>query len=286
MRKPLLGTVAALLFSTAACSGTGAGPGAAAPDPSPVAARGFPGFDTSLYPGDDVMRTWRVASPYRWVGYYLPAPCHRDASWAGKRATLEAIGWGTAVLYVGQQAWEGVLDPAPGDSSSASRPIVCSRTLLADSTGRRDADDAIRRASADGFPRGTVIFLDIEPVATVSNALRNYYSAWTRRVVEDGRYHPGLYAHRRNAAEIIGHMRAISADAGASLAGRSIEIPLWLASPSGDFSLVQAPRESGTDAASVWQGRLTFDESWAGVKIRIDANVADSPSPSAPRPRP
>ena len=66
------------------------------------------------------------------------------------------------------------------------------------------------------------------------------------------------------------------------MAGSGRTIPLWLAAPAGDFSLAQAPRESGVDAASIWQGRLTFDEAWGGVTLRIDANVADSPSPSAP----
>lgn len=279
MQSLKLSLAASLLALAAACSGTPAA-GSAAPE----AARGFPGFDTSLYPGDQALRTWRTSSPYRWVGYYLPAPCHRDASWSGKRSTLEAMGWGTAVIYVGQQAWEGTPDRSPGDSAAANRPIICSRTLLSDSTGRANADDAISRTAADGFPRGTVIFLDIEPMTAVSPAMRAYYTAWTKRVVEDGRYRAGLYAHRRNAIEIHGHMRAVSADAGASMAELTATVPLWLAAPTGDFSLVQAPREAGLDAASIWQGRLTFDETWGGVRLRIDSNVADSPSPSAPAP--
>jgi len=70
-----------------------------------------PGFDTSFYPGDATMSAWRQpASPYEWVGYYLQAPCHRDASWMGKRSTLTAMGWGLAVLFVGQQTFDGVPD--------------------------------------------------------------------------------------------------------------------------------------------------------------------------------
>src|SRR5207302_11448240 len=42
------------------------------------------GFDTFAYPGDDAMRAWLTADkPYRWVGYYLSAPCHTDSSWEG-----------------------------------------------------------------------------------------------------------------------------------------------------------------------------------------------------------
>src|SRR5687768_8625688 len=77
--------------------------------------RGYPGFDTGRYPGEAAMRAWYDGSPFRWVGYYLPSPCHRDASWAGTRAALQRIGWGTAVLYVGQQAFENqaVTDTLP-----------------------------------------------------------------------------------------------------------------------------------------------------------------------------
>ncbi len=67
------------------------------------------GFDTYVYPGDDAMLAWRDDDvPYEWVGYYLPAPCHKSDSWSGKRATLTNMGWGLAVIYVGQQVWSGV----------------------------------------------------------------------------------------------------------------------------------------------------------------------------------
>jgi hypothetical protein len=65
------------------------------------------GFDTYAYPGDDVMLAWRHESvPYEWVGYYLPAPCHDGTTWMGKRARLAEMGWGMAVIYVGQQTWD------------------------------------------------------------------------------------------------------------------------------------------------------------------------------------
>lgn len=54
------------------------------------------GFDTYRYPGDAVMRAWRHSDvPYEWVGYYLPAPCHKGRTWMGKRERLAnmAGGW-------------------------------------------------------------------------------------------------------------------------------------------------------------------------------------------------
>lgn len=72
------------------------------------ATRSFPGFDTNIYPGDRAMRAWRADETYKWVGYYLPAPCHKDKSWSGKREFLKDMGWGLAVIYVGQQTWDRV----------------------------------------------------------------------------------------------------------------------------------------------------------------------------------
>ena len=91
---------------------------------SSITGKGHLGFDTGIYPGDETMRVWRATAPYKWVGYYLPAPCRRDASWAGKRQTLSAMGWGLAVLYVGQQTWEGVPERTAA-ADTAPRPIVC-----------------------------------------------------------------------------------------------------------------------------------------------------------------
>ena len=275
------------LVLASACAGTpvrtatGAGiPGT----PASGTPRAYPGFDAATYPGDDTMQRWRSASPYRWVGYYLPAPCHRDATWAGTSARLERMGWGIAVLYVGQQAWEGVPDRSSTDSAGAARPIICSRTLLTAQQGRIDADDAIARAAADGFSRGSVIYLDIEPVSAVSQPMKDYYRAWTHRLLEEGRFTPGLYAHRRNVAEIHADMRAVHADVRGTAAATQPAVPVWVAAPSPTFSVVQAPRELGVDIANIWQGRVDVDESWGGVSLRIDANVASTPSPSAPRP--
>ena len=54
------------------------------------------GFDTHTYPGDKTMRAWINApgAPYRWVGYYLPSPCHKDKSWTGTSAEARRHGLG------------------------------------------------------------------------------------------------------------------------------------------------------------------------------------------------
>ena len=281
----------AMVAAACASGGTAGGGGQITlPGPAPRAAAGFAGFDTGIYPGDAAMRSWRQTSPYQWVGYYLPAPCHRDASWSGKREALIGMGWGTAVIYLGQQDWAAAPNRAPApdttaraDSAAAQQPAAnaaaapaCSATLLSAARGGTEAADAISKTAAEGFPSGTVIYLDVERVTTVSAALADYVRGWVDGVLADGRYTPGIYVHRLNADAI-----ATAARAAYTARGRQGEPPFWVTSSTG-FSLELAPSASGVPYADVWQGPLDVNETWGGYTIQIDANVANTRSPSAP----
>lgn len=268
------GTAAAAAV-IASCGGSVTSPDAPAVVPSVVS---HPGFDTSLYPGDAAMRSWsRPGSPYEWVGYYLPAPCHRDATWSGRQAALRGMGWGLAVLYVGQQTWEGV--PQIGSDVRGVRvqaSVVCSRTLLSAEQGAAEGSDAIARAVGEGFAAGTVIFLDLEPMSTIPPAMHAYYRSWVRRLLQDGRYRPGIYCHRKNAAELFA---AVSEDwSAANIAGAP---QFWIASTTG-FALGRSPTDVGMPFAAAWQGLLDVSQAWSGVTLHIDVSVARERSPSVP----
>ena len=266
------------------------------------------GFDTFAYPGDDAMHAWATADkPYRWVGYYLSASCHSDSSWEGKRETLSSMGWGMAVIYVGQQTW----GKTPGQKVAitryitkrvrqvktrngrrvvsyvnkrvpirvlvaprASRGSSCSTQFVNAARGTADANDAIAKTAEEGFANGTVIFLDIERMETVPRAMRDYYEAWTKRVIDDGRFRPAYYAHSFNADQIYGDVKQVLAAAGVSN-----DPPFWIASERG-FAIDKAPTEVGHAFAQVWQGLLDVVETHNGVRLPIDVNVAQLPSPS------
>lgn len=263
---------AALLLAATGCTRAGTLP-LPSPPTGPVAVPGVhPGFDTSLYPGEAAMRAWWGSSPYRWVGYYLASPCHRDASWMGARPALQRIGWGTAILYVGQQAFEGA---APNDTLPPER-IVCSNTLLTAERGRADARDAVAKAAAEGFPAGSTLFLDVERMQQLPPAMVIYYQAWQDEVLRDLRYRPGTYAHRLNAGELYA-----LAQTAYLRAGRRDAPPFWVSGGAG-FGLERPPAGSGFPFATVWQGALDTHRTHGGVTLRIDENVATLPSPSAP----
>jgi hypothetical protein len=256
-----------------------------------------PGFDTSLYPGDAAMAAWRKPpSPYEWVGYYLQAPCHRDASWMGKRATLTSMGWGLAVLYVGQQTFDGVPIVQSGNQSRSSPPtalartkvvdpmtrsdaisgVTCSRTLLTTEQGATDAIDAAGKTASEGFANGTTIFLDIEHMDAIPPSMHAYYRAWVQQILADGRFRPGIYVHKANAEAIHAGVVQAYADIHASGAAQ-----FWLTGSTG-FDVTRSPTESGFSFANVWQGIYEVDQTWNGATINIDVDVADRSSPSAP----
>lgn len=268
------------------------------------------GFDTYAYPGDNAMLAWRQdGAPYEWVGYYLPsAPCHKSDTWGGKRQTLTDMGWGLAVIYVGQQVWEGVPRQKIVQTRYVTKRVKqtrrvngrrvtryvrkrvpvkvvtyaraqpgqsCSTHLVSGARGIKDANDAIQRASAEGFSNNTVIFLDIERMDRVPEAMRDYYKAWTQRVLEDGRYRPGYYTHDFNAKSVYRDVARIYVNA-----GKLDQPPFWIASGRG-FTEDKEPHEVGHDFAQVWQGVLDVVQTHNGVQLPIDVNVSSVPSPSS-----
>lgn len=259
--------------------------------------KGFLGFDTFAYPGDETMRKWKNASPYQWVGYYLPAPCHKDDSWSGTRERLESMGWGIAVIYVGQQVWSGI-PRNPGvtyitrrvrTGGTKKRPRYrtvremrrvaigeCAAARVDAAHGRREAQDAIERTVAEGFPPGTVIYLDIERVEAMPQRMRDYYIAWTDRVLADRRYHVGAYVHSHNANAVFADMKAVFEKHGVTE-----EPHMWVAKGRG-FHPAAIPEEVGHAFAMAWQGVLDVTRRYAGIDLPIDENVSDRPNPSAP----
>jgi glycoside hydrolase-like protein len=225
------------------------------------------GFDTNIYPGDRTMAVWAKDGTYDWVGYYLPAPCHKDVSWSGKRDTLSSMGWGLAVVYVGQQVWSTKQKTKKGSS--------CSNAFVTAAHGTQEGNDAIAKVVAEGFPHGTVIFLDIERMDKITPAMRDYYKAWTKAVLEDGRYRAGFYTHADNAEAI--HSDIVSVF---KAAGDTTEPPFWIAGRTKVFDVDKMPTDVGHTFAAVWQGILDVTRTHSGIKLPIDINVSGVRSPS------
>jgi hypothetical protein len=255
------------------------------------------GFDTNVYPGDRAMDAWKRTGLYEWVGYYLAAPCHSDDSWSGKRAKLVNAGWGLAVIYVGQQTWgrsyarkKRVLVVKKQKNGREKRtyrtkhltriPVAtndgshCGVQFVNAAQGRIDARDAIAEARSEGFPNGTTIFLDVEFMDAVPQRMRDYYRAWTRQLLADGRFKPGMYVHTSNASTIYDDVTDEFERAG------DWHDPSFWITGSGGFSEYREPTDTGHEFATAWQGLLDVVREHNGVRLPVDVSVATTASPS------
>jgi hypothetical protein len=220
-----------------------------------------PGFDKRDFPGVAPMQTWMRESPYVWVGYYLQAPCFTGVPWTGNRAALQSQGWGLALIYVGQQA-----PGATANAGAAGSPDCGTKPLTAEQ-GAIDGAQAIAIASADGFPAGATIYLDIERSEILPVELVDYARGWVTRVLSRG-YTAGIYAHKVNANPLSQMQRAAF-----TAAGDATTPPFWIVNSVG-FALGKTPAESGYPFATIWQNPADAGEAWGGVTFRIDQNVA------------
>jgi Domain of unknown function (DUF1906) len=237
------------------------------------------GFDRNDYPGDENLAALRQS--FRFSGYWLNNPPGSSAnSWQGKRALLRSRGFGFLVLFNGRLYKQL---KAPADAA-----------LL----GGSDARSAAAAAKAEGFPRGTVIFLDQEEGGRLLPEQRAYLHAWADGVQQAG-YRGGVYCSgipfQESAKETVITAEDIRQHAG----GR--KIVYWVANdacpPSPGCALhAPPPGGSGVSFASVWQfsqspRRAKFARGCAdyardgncyapGGSIFVDFDTADSPDPS------
>lgn len=147
----------------------------------------FLGLDTAIYPGDNVMKLARTQANIAFTGFYLgPAPSHPDTGWMKKRTFLSKLGYGFAPVYVGQQ-----------QSGPGSHKISTAQGVI-------DGKNAAALAHAAGFPKASVIYLDIENGPPAMPMLLNYYVAWVKAVIGGG-FTAGVYCSHLLAAQLLAH---------------------------------------------------------------------------------
>ncbi len=136
------------------------------------------GFDRNDYPGDAAMAT--LHRTFAFTGYWLTNPPGENGnSWVGKREALKQAGWGFLVLANGRLDAEILKAGKAGISPAA--------------LGRKDAAGAIARAQGEGFPAGTVLFLDQEEGGRLLEEQAGYLLGWTEALAASG-FRAGVYA--------------------------------------------------------------------------------------------
>lgn len=200
--------------------------------------RSYFGFDRNRYPGDSAMGVLRKT--FSFCGYWLnQPPGESSSSWQGKRKILLSDGFGFLVLFNGR------LDK---ELRTPSSPI---------SLGTQDAYSAIEAAKEEGFPMGTIIFLDQEEGGRMLPEQRAYVYAWIDGINASG-YRAGVYCSGIPATETGGVTVITAFDLQGNSAGRKIAFFVYNDScpPSPGCALprsLPSPRQSGVPFAVVWQ---------------------------------
>ena len=131
------------------------------------------GMDRNDYPGAANMTTLRKT--FAFTGYWLnnpPGANHNN--WQGKRASLQAMGYGFLLLFNGREYAQ----------------LKASRNAAR--VGTNDAAGAVRAAQREGFSKAAIIFLDQEQGGRMLPEQRAYIHAWIDGVARAG-YRGGVY---------------------------------------------------------------------------------------------
>ena len=244
------------------------------------------GFDRNAYPGDANLKTLRQTFSY--TGFWLNhPPSTRTNTWSGKRQKLRAAGFGFLVLFNGRLYAE------------------LRNVARATSMGKSDARVSAAAAKREGFPRGTVIFLDQEQGGRMLPEQKAYIYSWVDGVVAAG-FRAGVYCSGIAATEDDGGTIVTADDIRRNAAGR--KIVFWVTndacppSPGCAFPRkAPSPKASGVDFADVWQFAQSPKRTDVAAgcpanyhpdgncyppgidpryRLHIDVNTATSPDPS------
>ena len=135
--------------------------------------RYYLGFDRNDYPGDEAMKLFR--REFAFTGYWLGnPPGEKRNSWAGKRELLRSEGFGFVLLFA-------------GPSSGQLRDQLYTRKRVAE-----DTQAAAAAARREGFPDGSIIFLDIEEGGRLPSTYSTYLKAWASELGRLG-FRAGVY---------------------------------------------------------------------------------------------
>ena len=200
-------------------------------------AQSFLGFDRNTYPGDNNLPS--LHQTFAFTGYWLNNPPGATSnSWTGKRATVEKAGLGFVVLYTG-------------------RTYAQLKGNDAEEIGAADGQAAIEAAKREGFPAGTIIFLDQEEGGRLLPAQKDYLFAWIDSVNAAG-YGAGVYCSGIQVTEGSGEMLDTADDINKDAGDR--HITYFIAndacppSPGCVFpKVLPEPKDSGLTYASLWQ---------------------------------
>jgi len=259
-------------------------PGIASPQSSQ---KYFLGFDRNDYPGDEAMKLLR--KDFSFTSFWLSNPPQtKSNSWSGKREYLRSLGYGFLLLLSG-----------PESAELRNEQYALKRA-------ENDVQTAANAARREGFPSGSLIFLDIEEGGRLPAIYLTYLGHWISGLAQQG-FRAGVYCSGISVDEGEG-VRLVTADFIRDQI-KPAELSFWVfndscpPSPGCETDVpLPSPGKSGVTFAQVWQfvrsprdketarhcrGYARDGNCYAAIdtarKFHLDLNVATSADPSAPQ---
>lgn len=251
-----------------------------------VQSSSYLGFDRNDYPGDANLKILRQT--FSFAGYWLNnPPSEKTNTWVGKRKAIESAGFGFLLLFNGRLY--------------ADLKSVPHATAL----GKSDARSAVKAARREGFPHGTVIFLDQEQGGRMLPEQKAYLYAWADAINGAG-FRAGIYCSGIGAKEDDGNTIVTADDIRQNAGGRKISyfITNDACPPSPGCVFPNPPpnpAKSGIGFADIWQfaqsprrkdfaagcpanynpdGNCYPSGVNAAQHLHVDVDLASSPDPS------
>ena len=226
------------------------------------------GFDVCGLPSVSKMQTWWNESPYSFYGLYLggiqlPSQCvAADAAWVN---AVHQQGWSFVPTWVGPQA-----PCSPWSHKMSSDPAVSYQQ------GRQEAQAASTKAASIGLTNdglgGTIIYYDMEVFGGADEACRqaasSFINGWVERLGELGNLAGGYGAHN-SYVEDWANITHIPDDVWAAS---------WYATGYDPYATVYGIswlEGLWTHHQRIRQYAGDHHESWGGIGITIDSDVAD-----------
>jgi hypothetical protein len=222
---------------------------------SATSAPAYLGFDRNNYPGDQNLKVLRQTFSY--TGFWLNhPPSARTNTWSGKRRTLQSAGFGFLVLFNGRLFKE------------------LKSVSYASKLGKSDARAAVAAVRREGFPAGTIIFLDQEQGGRMLPEQKAYIYSCVDGVAAGG-FGAGIYCSGISAEKEGGENIVTAEDIRENAGAR--KIAYWVTndacppSPGCGFpKKPPTPADSSIRFADVWQ--FAQSPKRAEVAARCPAN--------------
>ncbi len=231
-----------------------------------------PGFDMCELAGEEDLRRWMDASPYRAVNLYIGGALRFCANTLLNAEHLERLalqGWTFIPTWVGPQA-----------PCTDYRSRFDANPATAFAQGRTEAEQALQVAQTLGLAEvggaGTVIYYDLEAYDGENNACveaaRAFVAGWTQRI-QQGNSYAGLYTLACNPPLARYGDLAPAPDAVwfAAWTRQSYDPAVTV----NDLPASCLPPALWNQAQRIRQYTGSHDETWGGITLEIDSNVLD-----------